>query len=156
VSFRSRLRRLEKEAQGNGIRLRLQDGTVRVFEALEIQKDMYLTKMDVFMGGLRESPVLDAVRRATPESRASFEQRFGPISRTQYVVAPESRGGWVESYTLTEEGVVERIRYEGGSEEARRVREGCRSGLSDEDISLPRPPVAGRWVDEPDEDLSEP
>ena len=96
------------------------------------------------------------MRNATSESRADFEERFGPISIVEYVVGSGS-GGWVEQKVLTEEGEVLRVRYEGDSEEAERVREGLRSGtFSEVPEELPHPPVAGRWTNETAEDLSEP
>jgi hypothetical protein len=158
MSYRNRLRRLEKEAQGNGIRLRLQDGTVRVFEDMEIQKELYLALCDLLRDTARDSEVLTAVRNATPESRKEFEKKFGPITLTEYIITPTSRGGQVEVKTLTEDGQVERVLYEGDSEEAALVRDGACAGTdSTVPKELPRPPVAGRWlygID--DEDLSEP
>jgi hypothetical protein len=51
---------------------------------------------------------------------------------------------------------VPRVLYEGDSEEASLVREGLMAGADSEvPVELPRPPVAGRWVDEASEDLSE-
>ena len=63
------------------------------------------------------------------------------------------RSGPVESLAM----VVEGVRYEGGSEEAEYVREGAKSGGVSSELheELSRPPVAGRWVDGPAEDLSE-
>ena len=58
----------------------------------------------------------DAVRNATPESRAAFEERFGPIAFTEYIIGSPSSGGWVEAKTLTEDGHVERVLYDGDSE----------------------------------------
>jgi hypothetical protein len=76
----------------------------------------------------RDSEVLVAVRNATPESRREFEKRFGPISFTEYVIGSPENGGWVEAKILTEDGKVLRVRYEGDSEDAERVREGLRAG----------------------------
>jgi hypothetical protein len=75
----------------------------------------------------------------------------------EYIIASPESGGWVESKTLTEDGRVERVRYEGGSEEAEYVREGAKSGGVSSELyeELPRPPVAGRWVHDQAEDLSE-
>jgi hypothetical protein len=56
----------------------------------------------------RASEVLDAVRRATPESRAAFEERCGSIVMGINIIAPEDEGGWVETRTLTEAGEIER------------------------------------------------
>jgi hypothetical protein len=157
VAIRDRLRRLRAKAEEGGVLLRQRDGGVRAFDVLEVQKEMFLAKMDLLRDTARKSDVLDAVRKATPESRREFEERFGPISFTEYIITPASRGGQVESKTLTAAGTVERVLYEGGSEEAALVREGLRAGTATEvPVDLPRPPFAGRWVDEPAEDLSEP
>ena len=113
---------------------------------------MFLAKMDLLRDTARDSEVLDAVRNATPESRREFEERFGPIAFTEYVIGADC----VEAKTLTEDGEVERIVYEGGSAEAALVREGLRAGTASEvPEELPRPPVAGRWTNEPAEDLFE-
>jgi Zn/Cd-binding protein ZinT len=39
------------------------------------------------------------------------------------VVAADYQGGWAEVYTLLEDGTVERVYHEGGSEEAERIRQ---------------------------------
>jgi hypothetical protein len=128
MSLRQRLRRLRAKAEEGGVLIRQLDGSVRAFEVMEVLKEMYLTQADLLRDTARESAVLDAVRGATPESRASFEERFGPIGMVEYIIASPESGGWVESKTLTEDGRVERVRYEGGSEEAEYVREGAKSG----------------------------
>lgn len=154
--MREWLRRLRVKVEEGGVLLRQRDGGVKVFDVLEVQKEMFLAKTDLQRDTAREFEVLVAVRGATPESRAAFEERFGSIAFTEYVIAAPSSGGWVEAKTLTQDGEVLRVRYEGDSEEAERVREGVRSGTASElPVDLPRPPVAGRWVDEPAEDLSE-
>jgi hypothetical protein len=157
MSLRQRLRRLRAKAEEGGVLIRQLDGSVRAFEVLEVQKEMYLAQADLLRDTARESAVLAAVRGATPESRAVFEERFGPIVMVEYIIASPTSGGWVESYMLTEDGRVERVRYEGGSEETEYVREGAKSGGVSSELheELSRPPVAGRWVDGPAEDLSE-
>ena len=69
--MRNRLRRLERKARGDGIVLRLKDGTARAFETMEVHKAMFLAQMDLFRKTLVDPEVLDAVRNATPESRAA-------------------------------------------------------------------------------------
>ncbi len=156
MSLRDRLRRLRQRAEQGGVVIRQQDGTLKAFEVMHVQAEMFLTQMDLLRDTARASEVLDAVRGATPESRRAFEERFGPIAMTEYIIASPLDGGWVEAKTLTEDGRVERVLYEGDSEEANLVREGLRAGTGSEvPLELPRPPVAGRWVDEPAEDLSE-
>jgi hypothetical protein len=156
MSLRGRLRRLQQKAEEGGVVISQQDGTLKAFEVMEVQAQMFLARADLWRNTATDSEVVAAVRSATPESRAEFEERFGPIVMTNYVIASESQGGWVESKTLTEDGRVERILYEGDSEEATLVHEGVRgSPLRPEIPELPRPLLAGRWVGEPDEDLSE-
>src|SRR5215207_5640624 len=120
MSLKGRLRCLAREAKGNGIILRLKDGTTRVFDTLSIQKELFLTKMDLLRETSRESEVLDAVRNATPESRREFEERFEPITMSTAIIS--DREGWVATYTLTEEGAVEKTFHKRGSEEAERIR----------------------------------
>jgi hypothetical protein len=136
--------------------IRQRDGTLKAFEMMHVHVEMFAAKTDLLRNTARKSDVLEAVRNATPESRAEFEQKFGAIAFTQYIITPESRGGQVEAKILTEDGEVLRVLYEGDSEEARSVREGVQAGTTSETPNeLPLPPIAGRWIDDPDEDLSE-
>ncbi len=155
MGLRDRLRRLRARVEEGGVVIRQRDGGVKVFDTMTVFAEMFLAQMDLLRDTARESEVLDAVRNATPESRREFEERFGPIGFTEYIIASPSSGGWVEAKTLTEDGRVERVLYDGGSEEATLVREGVRAGTDAVIPELPRPPVAGRWVYEPAEDLSE-
>lgn len=85
--------------------------------------------MGLFKGAAPDSEILDAVRNATPESRRAFEERFGPAAGMEAcVICPELDGGWVETYTLREDGTVEKVRHEGDSEEAERLRAEVRQG----------------------------
>jgi hypothetical protein len=155
MSFKQRLRRLRAKAEDGAVVVHQRDGSLRRFEVMHVYAEMFMAGMDLLRDGARESDVLEAVRGATPESRAAFEERFGPIRKVTHIITPEDRGGQVEQKVLTEDGRVERVLYEGGSEEAERVREGLRSGaFSGQGEELPRPPVAGRWIDETAEDLS--
>src|SRR5215210_9067250 len=119
--FRGRLRRLQRSAQSEGVILRLRDGGMSVFSDLEVFKEMFLCRTDLFMGKARSSEVLDAVRAATPESRAAFEEEYGSIEMVNHVIAPEHRGGWVDEYRLLGDGTVKITRFEGGSEEALQI-----------------------------------
>ena len=83
---------------------------------------MFLAKMGLFRGDAPNSEVLDAVRDATPQSRRAFEREYGPIEMEVHVVASPAEGGWVEVTSLSEGGEVERVRHEGGSPEAERLR----------------------------------
>jgi len=123
MALRDRLRRLMKEAEGDGFIVRFPDGTSKVFDNMDIRKALFLARVDLFRENSVTSEVLDAVRNATPESRARFEARYGPITPSSHIIGAD---GWVETYTLTEDGRVERVRHEGGSEEAERIRSDVR------------------------------
>jgi hypothetical protein len=127
VSLRRRITRLTREAEEGAVLIRLKDGTSRVFDRLTCQKEMFLAKCDLAREEARHSPVLEAVRQATPESRAAFEEEYGTITPELRVICHESKGGWVEIYRLTEAGEVDKVRHEGHTEEARRLREEARS-----------------------------
>src|SRR5215204_524853 len=116
--FRGRLRRLEREVQSERVILRLRDGGIIVFSDQEVFKEMFLCRMHLFQGKARPSEVLDAVRAATPESRAAFEDEYGSIEMVNHVIAPDYQGGWVDEYRLLEDGTVKITRFEGDSEEA--------------------------------------
>ena len=153
MGIRDRLRRLRAKAEEGGVVIRQRIGSVKVFDTMTVFSEMFLAKMDLLRDAARESEVLDTVRNATPESRAEFEEKFGPIRVVEYIIGAE----WVEAKTLTESGEVLRVLYEGDSEEAERVLSPSRTrSASSVPVDLPRPPVAGRWVDEPAQDLSEP
>ena len=125
--LKARLRRLEREAQSEGVILRLRDGRLRVFDRMEVDAEMFLTKTDLLVRGeSRSSEVLDAVRAATPESRAAFEEECGSIEMVGHIIAADHEGGWVDEYRLLEDSTVETIHYEGGSEEAERIRQEAR------------------------------
>ena len=123
MGLRDQLRRLKQEAQKDRVVLKLRDGGVRVFDQMEVSKEMFLTQMDMMLGKGRPSEVLDAVRTATPESRAAFEEEYGSIEMVGHIIAADYQGGWVDEHRLLEDGTVETIHYEGGSEEAERIRE---------------------------------
>jgi hypothetical protein len=122
VGLRDRLRRLRKEAEDGAVVVHLKDGTARHFEDMDVFAEMFLAKMDLFRGVARESAVLDAVRNATPESREAFEREYGPVEMEMRIIAPPADGGWVEVYRLSEDGTVGKVRHEGGSPEAERMR----------------------------------
>jgi hypothetical protein len=124
MAHRGRLRRLEREAQSEGVVLRLRDGGTIFFSDQEVFKEMFLCRTDLLVRGeSRSSEVLDAVREATPESRRAFEEEYGSIEMVGHIVAGDHQGGWVDEYRLLEDGTVETIHYEGGSEEAERIRQ---------------------------------
>jgi hypothetical protein len=122
LGLKDRLNKLRQEAEEGAVVVRLRDGTARYFEDMDVFAEMFLTKMDLFRGNARESAILDAVRNATPESREAFEREYGPIEMDVRIIAPPADGGWVEVYTLSEDGKVGKVRHEGGSPEAERLR----------------------------------
>ena len=123
MALKGRLRRLQREAQSEGVILRLRDGGISVFSDLEVFREMFLCRTDLFLGKARPSEVLDAVRAATKESRAAFEDEYGSIEMVGHIIAADYQGGWVGENRLLEDGMVETIHYEGGSEEAERIRQ---------------------------------
>jgi hypothetical protein len=125
---KGRLRRLEQQARSEGVILRLRDGGLRVFDQMEVAKEMFLTQMDLMLGKARPSEVLDAVRAATPESRAAFEDKYGSIEMVGHIIAADYQGGWVDEHRLLEDGTVETIHHEGGSEEAEKIRQEAKQG----------------------------
>jgi len=129
MAHRGRLRRLEREAQSEGVILRLRDGGIRVFSDNEVFTEMFLCRTDLLIRGeSRSSEVLDAVRAATPESRRAFEEEYGSIEMVGHIVAGDHEGGWVDEYRLLEDGTVETAHYDGGSEEAERIHREAKQG----------------------------
>ena len=128
MALRDRLRRLTRQAEEDGVLIRQRSGTVRIFDVLDVHKDMFLAQYRLALGEAYPSEVLEAVRNATPQSKAAFEERFGPIAMTARIIAADYQGGWVREYRLLEDGTVEEAYYEGGAPEAERIREEARSG----------------------------
>jgi hypothetical protein len=125
-SLRNWIKRLERNAQKSRAVLQMRDVSTRTFDDMEVFQEMFLCRIDLMCGKQPSSPVLDAVRAATPQSRAAFEKKYGPIEMTTHVTAADYQGGWVDEYRLLGDGTVETIRYEGGSEEAERIRQEVR------------------------------
>jgi hypothetical protein len=123
MGLRGRLRRLTREAEKDLVVLKLRDGSTRIFEDNYIFGEMFLTGYDLFRGKVRPSEVLDAVRQATPESRAAFEAEYGSIEMRARILAAPADGGWVDEHRLLEDGTVQSTHHEGGSEEAERIRQ---------------------------------
>jgi hypothetical protein len=128
MTLKGRLIRLEREAQSEGVILRLRDGGLRVFDQMEVWQEMFLTQTALMMGEAHPSEVLDAVRAATPESRAAFEEEHGSIEMVGHIIAADYQGGWVDEYRLLEDGTVETIHHERGSEEAERIGQEAKQG----------------------------
>ena len=106
--------------------IELRDGSRKVFSHMHVRFEMFLVRMDLFSGESKPSEVLSAVRAATPESRRAFEREYGEIEMEAQVVAGAYEGAWVEVYKLLEDGAVTKVRHEGGTPEAERLREEAR------------------------------
>ena len=124
MGLRDRLHKLTKAAEDAAVVVRLRDSGARYFEEMEVFKQLFLAQMDLCKGVVPDSPVLDAVRGATPESRRAFEERFGPITLEARIIGSDG----VEVHTLTETGEVQAVRHEG--EEAERIRTEARRSYS--------------------------
>ncbi len=122
MGLKDQLRRLKQDVQKDMVVVKLKDGGTRVFADMDVLKEMFLCQTKLFSGEARPSEVLDAVRAATPESRAAFEAEYGPIEMLARIIAGAYEGAWVEEHRLLEAGTVESVRHEGGSEEAERIR----------------------------------
>ena len=79
MGLRGQLRSLKRDVQKDVVLIRLRDGSSRAFTDMDCWKEMFLAQYRLFMGEARQSEVLDAVRQATPESRATFEAEYGSI-----------------------------------------------------------------------------
>jgi len=122
AGLKGRMKRAQEEAKSEGVVIELRDGTAKVFSDMEVRKEMFLAHMDLYQGESRDSEVLKAVRAATPESRQRFEERHAPITMRALIIEGGFEGAWVEEHRLLEDGTVETIFHEGGSEEAERIR----------------------------------
>jgi hypothetical protein len=123
---RSWIKRLERNAQKSRAVLQMRDGSMRTFEDMEVFQEMFMARVDLMCGKQPSSHVLDAVRGATPQSRAAFEKKYGPTQMVAHITAANYQGGWVDEYRLLEDGTIETIRYEGGSKKAERIRQEVR------------------------------
>ena len=126
MGLKGRVNKLTRRAEEGAVLIRLRDGTTKAFDAMTCLEEMFLAQMDLFKGEARSSEVLEAVRNATPQSRAAFEEQFGEITMEAQVVAGAYEGAWVEVYKLLEDGAVTKVRHEGGTPEAERLREEAR------------------------------
>jgi hypothetical protein len=126
MGLKGRVNKLTRQAEEGAVLIKLRDGTIKAFDAMTCLEEMFLAQMDLFMGEARSSEVLEAVRNATPQSRAAFEEQFGEITMEAHVVAGAYEGAWVEVFKLEEDGTVTKVRHEGGTPEAERLREEAR------------------------------
>ena len=126
MGLKGRVNKLTRQAEEGAVLIRLRDGTTKAFDTMTCLEEMFLAQMDLFKGEAGSSEVLEAVRNATPQSRAAFEEQFGEITMEAQVVAGAYEGAWVEVYKLLEDGTVKKVRHEGGTPEAERLREEAR------------------------------
>ena len=128
MTLRRRITRLTREAEGDAVLVRLRDGSTRVFDDMTCWREMFLAQMDIAREPFEpiHSPVLEAVRQATPESRAAFEAEYGTITPEMQIIASPEQGGWVDVYRLEEDGSVTKAHHPGDTEEAERLREEAR------------------------------
>jgi hypothetical protein len=113
MALKGRAERLIRQATKDMARIDLRDGTTRVFDDMEVFKEMFLVQTELFRGRTRPSEILEAARAATPESREAFEEEYGPICKVARVIAADYQGGWVDEYKLFEDGTVEKTHHEG-------------------------------------------
>jgi hypothetical protein len=85
-SLKGRIKCAQQEVKGEGVLIELRDGSRRVFSDTEVFKEVFLTQMELFRGNVKPSEVLDAVRAATPESKAAFEEQYSPIEMRARVI----------------------------------------------------------------------
>jgi hypothetical protein len=127
LGLRDQLRRLKHDTQEDAVLIRLRDGSTRVFTVMDVQKELFLAKCDLAREEARQSPVLEAVRQATPVSRAAFVVEYGTITPSLHIVASVEQAGWVEVYRLEVDGTVMKVRHEEGTPEGERLRERART-----------------------------
>jgi hypothetical protein len=123
--LRERLARLRKEAGKGAVVVHLEDGGVRYFSEMAVLRETFLAQCDLIRGRPPKdsSGVIAAVLGATNPSRQEFEQRFGRVLGMEVrIVEGAERGGWAETFTLLADGTVAKVRHEGGSPEAERIR----------------------------------
>jgi hypothetical protein len=75
VGLRGRLKRLEREARDDLVRVGQRDGRVLYFERMEVLKALFLFRYNAALGLPPDpSDVMDALEHATPESRRAVEE----------------------------------------------------------------------------------
>jgi hypothetical protein len=127
MGLRRRITRFTREAEEGAVLIRLRDGSTRAFDAMTVSREKFLARVDLACGRpIRHSEVLEAVRNATPESRAAFEAEHGEIAMETHIIASPEKGGWVDVYRLEEDGTVTKVHHPGDSEVARRLQEEAR------------------------------
>jgi ABC-type uncharacterized transport system YnjBCD ATPase subunit len=66
---------LRREASQGALLIRQRDGTIRAFDKMDVMGQVYLARLDAALGrAARRSEVMDALERATLESRRAVEE----------------------------------------------------------------------------------
>jgi hypothetical protein len=75
MGLRETIRRLKREASEDVVLIRGRNGSVRVFDRMDVVGKMFLAHVDDALGRpRRSSDVLEALAGATPESRRAVEE----------------------------------------------------------------------------------
>jgi hypothetical protein len=128
MGLRGRIKMLTQQAEEDAVLIRLRGGSTRVFTVMDVQKEMFLAKCDLVREEARGSPVLEGLYARPRQSRGPPLKRSTGPSRPRFSWSPPTkRGGWVEVYRLEEDGTVTKVRHEGGTLEAERLREEARN-----------------------------
>ena|SRR5215213_2003935 len=88
MGLKGRLQRLEQGVQSEGVILRLRDGGLRIFDRMEIAKEMFLSQMDLMLGKARPPR-----RRGTRPAAPNKQHNLGPSATW----GTGSRIGWLPS-----------------------------------------------------------
>ncbi len=139
--MRNRLRRIERAARGDLDHLELRDGSRHFFEPMQAHATLFLEQSNGFRElacpDLSEGPYVPpappephppyaselraALAKATPESLARFEERYGPAEPECGVIHDD---GTVTIRRMGLDGTVSVTVFEG--EEAERIRQRAR------------------------------
>ncbi len=148
MALKDRIRKLERDAQGDNDYFELRGGGRFYFKPMDAFIALYLRKMDAFRGiyveDLSEGPaepqssteaqsptetrareLFEALARAAPESLQRFERRYGPAEQGGAVIYND---GTVTMRTIAADGSATTRRLEG--EEAQEYRAAVRAGGS--------------------------
>ncbi len=151
MALKDRVRKLERDAQGNRDYLELRDGRRFYFNPMDAFIALYLRKMNAMRGIYvedlsegtddaetpppayeTESPTVaqsralfEALAKATPESLQRFERRYGPAEQGGAVIHDD---GTVTIRTIAVDGSATTQELEG--EEAQDYRASVRAGRS--------------------------
>ena len=75
AGVRGRLSRLRREASQGALLIRQRGGTIRAFDKMDVMGQVYLARLDAALGRpAQRSEVMDALERATPQSRRAVEE----------------------------------------------------------------------------------